>query len=118
MKTRGADPNWTYEEHLLALDLYHRAGRRVLAASDAQVVQLSKQLRSMDLHPEADRKTVFRSPDSVSRQLKNYRSLEAGGKLDNAGNIGKLHQVVWRTYDHRSAELRMIAAAVERALVK
>lgn len=63
-----ANPDWAYEELVLACDLVKRAGWRGLRASDPRVGELSELLQRLPIHDLADRATTFRNRNSVARK--------------------------------------------------
>jgi hypothetical protein len=70
--------DWTRDELILALDLYHRYGR--LDDSRSEVVELSELLRKMAVHAAPPDPVRYRSPGSVptSFQTSHLLTQEAG----------------------------------------
>lgn len=83
--TKGAGKaDWTWDETVLALDLYYRRGGPV-DRSDNEVVALSNYLRGADFVPKEGRKTNFRNPDGVAFKLQNLKSaMEPGHGLSSS----------------------------------
>jgi 5-methylcytosine-specific restriction protein A len=91
--TKGhGNPNWTREETTLALELYFKLGQKMPSSSDSEVVELSKYLRSMDIHRNADKNSSFRNPDGIAFKVGNLRAVATGKGLKNTS---KMDQVVW-----------------------
>ena len=70
------NPNWTNDEHILALDLYFTNDGRRLEPSDKKVIELSNLLKSLPIHSKKIRTENFRNPDGVSMKLGNFRRLD------------------------------------------
>ena len=104
------NPPWTYDEILLALDLY-LPERKVLEETDDRVVALSRLLNDLPVH--ADRAgSSFRSPDAVVLKLANLRShaqSTPGAGMD-AG--GRRTAEIWQRYASRPEEVARLAAAI------
>jgi predicted HNH restriction endonuclease len=62
------NPNWAWDEIILACDLVMRNGRRALDAGNPEVVELSELLQRMTLHPLKTRLADFRNPNGVRRK--------------------------------------------------
>jgi 5-methylcytosine-specific restriction enzyme A len=62
------NPDWIWDEIVLACDLVARNGWRQLPAENPQVVELSELLQRMTLHPQAARLPNFRNPNGVGRK--------------------------------------------------
>lgn len=72
--TKGAgNPDWTWDETLLTLDLLYRHGAP-LDKRHVDVIALSERLRSAAIHPEEVRKDSFRNPDGVALKMQNLQS--------------------------------------------
>lgn len=79
--TRGSgNPKWTWDETLVALDLFYRRG--ALDRRHPEVVGLSDLLRGASLFPVKGRKDNFRNADGVALKLQNLMSaLDSGRSL-------------------------------------
>ena len=62
------NPDWEWDEIVLACDLVMRNGWRSLPAENPQVIELSELLRRMTLHPVETRRPDFRNPNGVGRK--------------------------------------------------
>jgi len=72
--TKGAgNPDWTWDETLLTLDLLYRHGAP-LDKKHPDVIALSVRLRSAAIHPAEARKESFRNPDGVALKMQNLQS--------------------------------------------
>ena len=104
-ETRPArrDPPWTFEEQTLAFQLCRE--KYPQSAKEPRVLEVSSQLRALEIHPVNVRTTAFRSPDSVSRKLGDI----ATHAPDYAGKPttgSKLDRDIWLHLGHlKDAEL-------------
>ncbi|MCQ1779123.1 HNH endonuclease [Neorhizobium galegae] len=72
--TKGAgNPDWTWDETLLALDLFYRHGTP-LDKHHADIRALSDLLRAAEIYPKEGRKDNFRNPDGVALKTQNLQS--------------------------------------------
>jgi 5-methylcytosine-specific restriction protein A len=69
-----SNPDWEWDETVLACDLVVQNGWQPLAPEDQRVVELSRLLRRMSLHPLRTRLESFRNEDGVSRKTHNLAS--------------------------------------------
>jgi 5-methylcytosine-specific restriction protein A len=79
----GARLDWTWDELVLACDLLPVNGWHELPVTDQHVLDLSRLLRLLPIHPVEKRGPRFRSPDSVRR--KNGRHRHAAPRLPVPG---------------------------------
>lgn len=62
------NPDWEWDEIVLACDLVAQNGWRALPAENPQVMELSELLQRMTLHPAETRRPDFRNPNGVGRK--------------------------------------------------
>jgi 5-methylcytosine-specific restriction protein A len=104
------NPPWTYDEILLALDLY-LPERKVLEETDDRVVALSRLLNDLPVH--ADRAgSSFRSPDAVVLKLANLRSHDQSTPGAGMDAGGRRTAEIWQRYASRPEEVARLAAAI------
>lgn len=112
--TKGAgNPDWTWDETLLALDLLYRHGAPI-DRNHSDVRDLSNALRAAEIHPKDKRKDNFRNPDGVALKLQNLQSA-----IDPARGLSSSkrdREIVAEFPLSRKHELANIAAAVLREL--
>lgn len=88
--TKGqGNPDWTREEVILALDLYHAFDGKIPGPTDEKVCELSRILRAFPHHSHAAREESFRNPAGVAFKLQNLRSVSTGGGLSNTAKIDR-----------------------------
>ena len=68
------NPDWEWDETVLACDLVAQNGGQPLPPEDQRVVELSGLLQRMSLHPAEARLESFRNEDGVSRKTHNLAS--------------------------------------------
>lgn len=86
-----AQINWSYDELVLAVDLVARRNWQGVRASDSEVVELSRLLRSSSLHPVDGRPENFRSAASVQRKTYDIATghPESAAKATKGGQLEK-----------------------------
>jgi 5-methylcytosine-specific restriction protein A len=104
------NPTWVEDELLVVLDLY-LAERRVLEENDPRVVEASKLLNRLPIHPEAGQST-FRTPDAVVLRLANFRSYDPNTAAKGMSNAGRLAQATWRHYADDPATVRELVTLI------
>lgn len=106
-------PNWTRDEHILALDLFIRANKIQLDDSDPQVIELSQFLRSLPNNVElAAVDPTFRNANGVSMKLGNLRASEPGAKRGGLSSNSKGEGEVWLEFSDRWDDLRAEASRI------
>ena len=68
------NPDWEWDETVLACDLVFQNDWQPLPPEDERVIELSRILRHMSLHPLEKRLSSFRNEDGVSRKTHNLAS--------------------------------------------
>ena len=108
-------PAWTWDEQLLAFDLYLKIGYQDASHNDVQT--LSSILRNASIHPGHSRNPSFRSPSSVARKLSDIQTHHPtyDGKRTSGS---KLDQRVWADFgnDPDRALVSSIAHVIQLAL--
>jgi 5-methylcytosine-specific restriction protein A len=64
----GREPTWVRDELILACDLVRENDWRGMGADDPRVVELSRLLQLMPIHPPEARGPKFRNPNGVARK--------------------------------------------------
>lgn len=72
--TARRNPDWEWDETVLACDLVAQNGWQPLAPEDQRIIELSHLLRRMSLHPPEARLPSFRNEDGISRKTHNLAS--------------------------------------------
>ncbi|NYH52601.1 5-methylcytosine-specific restriction protein A [Nocardiopsis arvandica] len=84
------NPNWAWDELVLACDLVARNGWKGIDATKPEVINLSELLQHLPLHPESERAPTFRNPNGVGRKTHDIATAHPdhtgartnGGQLD------------------------------------
>jgi len=112
--TKGAgNPDWSWDETLLALDLLYRHGAPI-DRHHADIRDLSNSLRAAEIHPKDKRKDNFRNPDGVALKLQNL--LSAIDPTRGLSSSKRDREVVAEFPLSRKRELADLAIAILREL--
>ncbi|WP_079201174.1 HNH endonuclease [Pseudomonas sp. CC6-YY-74] len=112
--TKGhGNPNWTRDEVILALDLYHACGGQTPGPTDDRVRELSRVLRAFPHHSQAARQESFRNPDGVAFKLQNLRSVATGGGLTNTS---KTDREVWEEFGDDRARTHELSKLIRQSI--
>lgn len=96
------NPAWNREELILALDLYFKMDYGQMHGSNPEIMQLSKDLRSLNMHTEIPNRENFRSVNSVALKLANLKKSDQNFKGKGMRDGGKLEKEIWNQYhSHR-----------------
>lgn len=106
------NPNWTRDELILALDLYLSRNKLPLPPSDRDVIELSKLLNQLPIHPRTERGTNFRNPNGVSMKLGNFQRLDPDYTGKGLSRGGVLEEELWETYINQPYVLSQIANSI------
>ncbi len=103
------NPNWTWDEQILAFDLYLREGW--LDKGHPAVQELSALLNSLIIHPVSSRTPTFRNPNGVGRKLADIQTHEPSyaGKPTSGS---RLDREVWATYGDQPDVVEDLANAI------
>lgn len=108
------NPNWTWDEQILAFDLYVRCG--LLGDQAVEVKELSDLLRLLLIHPQETRTATFRNPNSVARKLSDIHTHQPGyvGKPTSGS---KLDSEVWRRFGANLDDAKARASLVRESVM-
>ena len=97
--TKGqGNPDWTRDETILALNVLFQLNGKNPSPKDKKVIELSKTLNHLPIHPLELRKENFRNPDGVSFKIGNLLSVKTGRGLKNSS---KMDKSVWNEYGNK-----------------
>ena len=108
------NPNWHRDELILALDLYFRVSPLHTSEKNPEIVQLSKILNALPLHPKAERVKGFRNPNGVYMKLCNFLRLDPDYHGEGLDAGSKLDEEVWNEFYSNREQLSKIADAIRR----
>lgn len=105
-----SNPDWTFEETILALDVLQQNNFKVPGKTSTEVKALSKLLQSLPIHFGASRNAQFRNVDGVCMKFQNLLAVkhEPGeGRL----RFSAMDKRVLDEYWNAPAEVRLLADA-------
>jgi 5-methylcytosine-specific restriction protein A len=104
--------NWTRDELILALVLYHDSPAARGNSRHPGVVELSELLQELPIYPEKFRPPNFRNPNGVAMKLSNF--LVCDSEYSGAGlqQRAGLEQAIWDEFSNNLSKLRQIAASI------
>jgi hypothetical protein len=121
LRQRAGNPDWVFDELILALDLYLRWRPRQPPAGHPELAALSAVLRRLPIHPPEVRGHDFRNINSVRRKLGDFTAPDPSytGKATRGGEGVHL---VWARFAEDRAGLaeavaRITAVAADEAPV-
>lgn len=114
-----SNPDWTWDEHVLALELYMRDPTTTPGHGSKEVLELSALLNALARRSGLVGNDRFRNPNGVYMKLMNFRRLDPavlaeGKKGLSQGAAGE--ERVWNAYAGKLDELRVRAAAIRLAI--
>ena len=101
------NPDWTWDEIVLAGELVMAHGRRQLESGDLRVKELSELLQSPAIHP-GRRNPDFRNPSGVARKTWNI--------VNDSSNGNRLDREVFDAFQANPAEMVAMAARIRELL--
>jgi 5-methylcytosine-specific restriction enzyme A len=118
IKKKIKNPDWTREEMILALDLYFRLDQGQMHHRNPDVIRVSNELIALNIHTEISDKKKFRSPDSVSRRLGNFKTMDKTYLGEGLPNAGKLARKVWDEFKSHRDKLSKEAELIRQLYLK
>jgi 5-methylcytosine-specific restriction protein A len=110
------NPNWQFDELILALDLYFRLDNKQVDESNPEIIQLSRILNDLPIHNKSEETATFRNPNGVAMKLGNFKRFDPTYKGKGLERGGKLEEVVWDRYKDDKASLRLLANKIKEAV--
>jgi 5-methylcytosine-specific restriction protein A len=107
------NPAWTWDETVLALDLYLECGGHIPPTSDSRVQELSELLRRFPFHAVASRKGSFRNPDGVGFKLQNLHQVATDKGL---AHVSAMDHRVWDELGHDPARTKQLATEIRASI--
>ena len=108
-------PDWAWEEIVLACDLVVRNGWQQLAPDYPQVIELSRLLQKMDIHPLEVRGDKFRNENGVVRKTADIATAHPGYQGGKT-NGGRRTEEVVAEFIAKPDAMRALAESVRMAL--
>lgn len=107
--SRQSNPDWTWDEQILAFDLYIREGP--LRRTHPEVIALSEFLQKLSVYPPESRGPTFRNPNGVQRKLGDIHS-HAPDYRGQPTRGSKLDTEVWVRFGANPAEATTLAEEI------
>ncbi len=104
------NPPWADEELILALDLYLRSG--LLDDADPNVIDLSRVLNALTVHPERPDAIRFRNPTGVAMKLANFAAINPNYPGRGMTHGSRRDAEIWNRYASDEDRLAATAAAI------
>jgi 5-methylcytosine-specific restriction protein A len=112
------NPTWNKEELILALDLYFRLDYGQMHGRNPLIIQLSKDLRNLNIHQDIPDKAKFRSVNSVALKLANLKKSDQNFSGKGMRDGGKLEKELWNKYHTHRDKLSKEADLIRRHYLK
>jgi len=112
------NPTWNREELILALDLYFKMDYGQMHGTNPDIIQLSKDLRSLNIHTDIPNKENFRSVNSVALKLANLKKSDQNFKGKGMRDGGKLEKEIWNQYHRHRDTLKKEADIIRQLYLK
>lgn len=114
MKTRN--PQWTWDELILLLDIYFRHDPRTLSSRHPAVQSLSGLLANSNLAGDLPRNDRFRNPDGISMKIANLMHLDPDYPGGGLPSHSKQDAQAWNAFSTMRHECIELAAAIRSCL--
>lgn len=112
------NPTWSKEEIILALDLYFKLDYGQMHGTNPLIIQLSKDLRNLNIHQDIPDKAKFRSVNSVALKLANLKKSDQNFSGKGMRDGGKLEKELWNKYHTHRDTLRKEAELIRQLYLK
>lgn len=121
MAVTKKNPNWTYDETILALNLYFECKRKIPSKSDNRIDALSKLLRSHPFHKDfAKTSETFRNPAGICCKLKQLNNAANSSSKDATTGMwappSKMDKQVWEDYGDKIEQVKSLAASIKEKI--
>lgn len=115
----GQNADWSWDEHVLALDLYMDHRKAIPGKGSPQILGLSKLLATLGTRTGVAMTPKFRNANGVYMKMMNFRRLDP--EFTGQGKAGlsqgaRLEQRVWDAYKDEPALLKSHAEAIKFAI--
>ncbi|HWL05413.1 MAG TPA: EVE domain-containing protein [Xanthobacteraceae bacterium] len=107
------NPDWTREEHILALDLYLRLRGTSYGETTPEVIALSETLRALATIRGMSGGPTFRNPNGVSMKMMNFRRVDPEYTADGRVGLDRGSGVEASVWSEFAVDRPALARAVE-----
>lgn len=113
------NPDWSTDEHILALDLYFKNRGKLLDDKHPEIISLSNFLRTLAVMTGVIGKENFRNANGVAMKLANFSRLDP--LMQERGLTGlpsgnKTEKVLWEMYESKPEALSEVAMAIKASV--
>lgn len=112
------NPTWSKEEIILALDLYFKLDYGQMHGRNPLIIQLSKDLRNLNIHKDIPEKEKFRSVNSVALKLANLKKSDQNFSGKGMRDGGKLEKELWNKFHTHRDKLSKEADLIRQLYLK
>jgi 5-methylcytosine-specific restriction enzyme A len=112
------NPDWNREELILALDLYFKMDYGQMHGRNPEIIQLSIDLRNLNIHTDIPDKESFRSPNSVALKLANLKRSDQNFTGKGMRDGGKLEKEIWNEFHRHRDTLKNEADLIRQLYLK
>ncbi len=110
---RRRNPAWTYDELILALDLYINIPPARSAKGRREVGETSRKLRGLPIHQERGDDETFRGTNSVYMKLQNFKTVDPGyAGVGMPAGAGPRERLVWERFAGDPVRLHELAEGI------
>lgn len=111
-----ANPDWTRDELILALDLYFREPKAQGSGIHPGCIELSAALNALPIHPLGTREATFRNPNGVGMKLINFRKYDPTFKGKGLPAGSHLEEEVWNSFALDLPRLKEVSTAIRNGI--
>ena len=107
------NPAWTYDELILALDLYVHVPRARSSKREPALREVSDSLRLLPIHDERGNPETFRDTNSVYLKLQNFKTVDPDYTgVGMPAGAGRRERLVWERFADDPDELARAAISI------
>jgi len=111
-----ANPDWTRDELILALELYFREPSARGSGTHPGCIDLSKVLNALPIHSNASHENTFRNANGVGMKLSNFLKYDPSYTGKGLQSGSKLEAEVWASFASDLPRLASLATAIRAGI--
>jgi predicted HNH restriction endonuclease len=118
---KGRNPNWTREEHILALDAYLRLRGTSYSPTSPEILALSSTLLQLARLRGMSGTATFRNPAGVSMKMMNFRACDPEYTVDGKVGLERgsgIEEDIWAEFASDRAGLAAAVFEIEREIAE
>lgn len=113
-----ANPDWTRDELILALELYFREPSARGNKTHPGCVELSQTLNALPIHKGKSHETTFRNHNGVGMKLSNFLKYDPLYKGKGLQSGSRLEEEVWNSFASNHEKLSEVASAIKAGIAE